>query len=95
MVVLAVVWEAKSGHEREVAELFKELQTASRAEPGCLMYIVHRHRTDQRRFFIYEQYADDTALEAHRNASHFQQYAVKELPKIAERIEGELYKPME
>jgi (4S)-4-hydroxy-5-phosphonooxypentane-2,3-dione isomerase len=95
MVVLAVIWEAKNGHETEVAHLFKDLEQASRQEPGCLMYIVHRHRTDHRRFFIYEQYADEAALEAHRNASHFQQFAVRELPKVASRIEGELYKPLD
>jgi quinol monooxygenase YgiN len=94
MVVLAVTWQAKEGHEQEVAEGFRALEEASRKEPGCLMYIVHRHRTDRRRFFIYEQYQDDEALEAHRNAAHFQRYAVEELPKIAGRVEGELYRPL-
>lgn len=95
MVVLAVTWKATEGRESDVAKVFKTLQTESRTEPGCLMYIVHRHRTDRRRFFIYEQYEDDAALEAHRNSSHFQRYAVGELPKMAARVEGELYKPLE
>lgn len=95
MVVLAVVWDAASGRESDVARLFKELETASRTEPGCLMYIVHRHRTNTNRFFIYEQYTDDTALEAHRNTPHFQKYAVSEIPKLATRVEGELYKPLD
>ena len=47
------------------------------------MYQVHRHKTEPRRFFIYEQYKDDAALEAHRAAPHFLQYAKKELPKLA------------
>jgi quinol monooxygenase YgiN len=55
------------------------------------MYHVHRHRTESRRFFIYEQYKDDAALEAHRAAPHFLQYARKELPKIADRVEGNLF----
>ncbi len=95
MIVLAVTWKANEGRETEVARLFSTLQDASRKEPGCLMYIVHRHKTDQRRFFIYEQYHDDAALEAHRNSDHFQQLAVGELTKIATRVEGELYKPLE
>lgn len=94
MIVLAVVWQAKEGQEGAVAELFHKLEAASLKESGCLMYIVHRHRTDQRRFFIYEQYQDDAALEAHRNSSHFQHYAVQHLPKIATRTEGELYDPL-
>jgi quinol monooxygenase YgiN len=94
MVVLAVSWMAKVGREAEVANLFSKLTQESRNEPGCQMYLVHRHRTDPRRFFIYEQYKDDAALEAHRAAPHFLQYAKKELPKIADRVEGNLYEPL-
>jgi len=94
MVVLAVTWVAKVGRETEVAELFSKLTEESRKEPGCAMYQVHRLRTEPRRFFIYEQYKDDAALEAHRNAPHFLQYAKKELPKMADRVEGQLYEPL-
>ncbi len=94
MVVLAVTWIAKPGHEDEVAQIFAKLQTASRQEPGCLMYIVHRHKTDSRRFFLYEQYLNDDALAAHRNSPHFQEYAIGALKDIGERKEGELYAPL-
>ena len=94
MVVLAVTWVAKTGREAEVMGLFTKLTEESRKEPGCAMYLVHRHRTEPRRFFIYEQYKDEAALEAHRSAPHFLQYAKKELPKIADRVEGNLYEPL-
>jgi quinol monooxygenase YgiN len=94
MVVLAVTWMAKSGREAEVAEVFSKLTSQSRNEAGCVLYLVHRHRTEPRRFFVYEQYKDDAALEAHRAAPHFLQYAKKELPKIADRIDGQLYEPL-
>jgi (4S)-4-hydroxy-5-phosphonooxypentane-2,3-dione isomerase len=94
MVVLAVTWMAKVGREAEVATLFGTLTEESRKEPGCSMYQVHRHKTESRRFFIYEQYKDDAALEAHRNAPHFLQYARKDLPKIADRVEGHLFEPL-
>lgn len=94
MVVLAVTWMAKAGRESEVASLFAKLTEESRKEPGCSMYVVHRHRTEPRRFFIYEQYKNDAALEAHRVAPHFLQFAKKDLPKIADRVEGNLYEPL-
>ena len=94
MVVLAVTWMAKVGRDADVATLFSKLSEESRKEPGCSMYQVHRHRTETRRFFIYEQYKDDAALEAHRAAPHFLQYAKKELPKLADRVEGNLYEPL-
>ena len=94
MVVLAVTWMAKAGREAEVAALFLKLTEESRKEAGCAMFVVHRHRTESRRFFIYEQYKDDAALEAHRSSPHFLQYAKKDLPKIADRTEGNLFDPL-
>jgi autoinducer 2-degrading protein len=94
MVVLAVIWMAKVGREGDVTSIFAKLTEESRKEPGCSVYQVHRHKTEPRRFFIYEQYKDDAALEAHRNAPHFLQYVRKDLPKIADRVEGNLYEPL-
>jgi (4S)-4-hydroxy-5-phosphonooxypentane-2,3-dione isomerase len=94
MVVLAVTWMAKQGRESEVASILAKLTEETRKEPGCLMYLVHRHKTESRRFFVYEQYKDDAALEAHRSSPHFLQYARKELPKLGDRIEGQLYEPI-
>jgi quinol monooxygenase YgiN len=95
MVVLAVTWMSNPGHEEEVADIFRKLQEASRLEPGCLMYVVHRHKDDPRRIFIYEQYRDDDALAAHRNSSHFDEYAVGALRKVASRMAGDLYIPFD
>ena len=94
MVVLAVTWMAKTGRESEVAALFEKLTVESRKEPGCVMYQVHKHKTEARRFFIYEQYKDDAALEAHRATAHFLQFAKKDLPKVADRTEGHLFEPL-
>lgn len=95
MVVLAVTWVAKVGREDEVAGLLMKLSQESRKESGCVTFQAHRHRTEPRRFFIYEQYKDDGALEAHRATVYFLQYARKDLPKVADRIEGHLYQPLE
>ena len=94
MIALAVTWVAKPGHESEVADIFRKLELASRHESGCLLYVVHRHRSDPARFFIYEQYRDDAALDFHRQSQHFQRYAVTELSAIAERQQGDLYVPL-
>ena len=94
MIVLAVTWIAKSGREEEAAALFRTLTELSRKEPGCLMYQVHRSQKDRERFFIYEQYRNEAALDLHRNSPHFLEYARNQLPKIAERKDGELYDPL-
>lgn len=95
MLVLAVTWVAKQGKEDQTAQLFRQLTAASRQEPGCLMYIVHRHKDDPRAFFIYEQYRDEAALQAHRDSAHFQKLAKGTLSDIADRKEGSLYTPLD
>jgi quinol monooxygenase YgiN len=94
MIVLAVTWRANPGSEEHVAEAFRKLQEASRAEPGCLMFNAHRHKTDSQRFFVYEQYRDENAMDLHRDSPHFKQYVQDELPKLGVRVEGELYEPL-
>jgi quinol monooxygenase YgiN len=94
MVVLAVTWMAKTGRESEVAALFEKLTAEARKEPGCLMFQVHKHKTEARRFFIYEQYKDDAALETHRATPYFLQIVKKDLIKVADRTEGHLFEPL-
>ena len=94
MIVLAVTWKAHPGKGNETVRVFSILQVESRKEPGCVMYVVHRGQEDRSRFFVYEQYKDDAALEAHRATPHFQQYARGELLKLGERLDAHLYDPI-
>ncbi len=94
MIVLAVTWLANIGEEEKVKEIFGVLAEASRKEPGCRLYIVHQHRDNPRRFFIYEQYDNEAAVQAHRDSPHFQTYAMQQLPEHGKRIEGDLYNPL-
>jgi quinol monooxygenase YgiN len=94
MVVLVVSWIAKPGKEEEVARLFARLQEESRKEPGCLLYVAQRRQQEPARFLVYEQYADDAALEAHRATRHFLEIARGELPRIADRVDANLYTPL-
>lgn len=95
MIALAVTWTAKPGKEKAVAELFRRLTEESRKEPGCVMYLVHRHTDDASHFFIYEQYRDEAALEAHRDTPHFKEIARGSLLEVAERKNAHLYLPLE
>ena len=91
MIVLTIQWLANIGEEDKVKETFQRLAAASRQEPGCKLYLVHQHRDNRRRFFLYEQYENDAALQAHRESPHFQTFGMQQLPEIAKRIEGEFY----
>lgn len=76
MLCLAVTYRIQEGHEEEAAALLRQMVEPTRAEPGNLMYLVHRSPTEPGRFFFYEQYTDQAALDAHRASPHFQQFMV-------------------
>jgi quinol monooxygenase YgiN len=95
MICVAVTYVIKPGHEPEAIELFGKLTEATRAEPGCRMYLVHRSTAEPRRFFLYEQYDDQAALDAHRAAPHFARYAAGGLFAILESRTPELYEPLD
>jgi quinol monooxygenase YgiN len=44
------------------------------AEPGCLVYRVHRSTRDPELFLFYQTYADDAALELHRKGPNLAAY---------------------
>jgi quinol monooxygenase YgiN len=60
----------------QVTEWLRHLTVASRQEAGCVSYIPHFVEGDTCTVLIYEQYADEVALEHHRNTPHFHQYAI-------------------
>lgn len=94
MICLVVKMRVRAGEEEKVAKWFRSLETASRNEPGCLLYNVHRHQEDGRVFLVYEQYKDNAALEAHRESAHFRQYAAEKIYSVVESREADLYRPL-
>jgi quinol monooxygenase YgiN len=94
MICVAVTYVIKPGHEAEAVSLFHALTGPTRAEAGCRMYQAHRSTNDPRRFFLYEQYVDQAALDAHRASAHFAQYATGGLFHIIESRTPEIYEPV-
>jgi quinol monooxygenase YgiN len=91
MIVLKVDMLVKPGTEAKCREYIQILQEHSRKEPGCLLYIGHQAIEDPRKFLFYEQYKDEAALQAHRDAPHFKQYVIGGLDTIMEHRSRDLY----
>jgi quinol monooxygenase YgiN len=91
MFIVAVTYIVREGREAEAIECLKELEIASRQEPGCQMYVAQRANNNPRKFHIYEQYDDEAAFEAHRATEHFQRFGKKGLQEIAESRDAEFY----
>jgi quinol monooxygenase YgiN len=71
------------GDEFEAA--FGELQKAVKAnEKGCLQYDLFRSK-EENTYYVYEQYADEAAVAAHRGAEHAKAPGAKVGPCLAGR----------
>lgn len=87
MIVLIATYRGQEGAGDRIEPLLAQLAAESRAEPGCLLYLVNRSSTTPDTFVLYEHYEDDEALAAHRESAHFQSIAVgRIIPMLEERV---------
>jgi len=89
--VLVVHMRAAEGNEEQALELLGELARATRAEPGCELYVPCRDPEDPRSILLFEQYRDESAFEEHAASEHFQQLAAGRLWPLLESRERTFY----
>lgn len=84
--VVVATWTARAGEEDAVAEALRHLVAPSRSEPGNIIYQPHRDPDNRQTFFLYEQYVDLAAYDAHASSAHFERYALKDaIPRLESR----------
>jgi quinol monooxygenase YgiN len=76
MISFTVRMRFKPEDREQVQEALRALTAASRLEPGCVAYVPHTLEADPNTIFIYEQFRDQAAREAHSASDHFKRYAV-------------------
>ncbi len=94
MICVAVTYIIQPGHEAEALDLFHKMTAYTHKEPGNIMYVAHRSPNESRRFFLYEQYKDQDALDAHRSSDYFKQFVTNGLLNIIESRTAEMYEPV-
>jgi quinol monooxygenase YgiN len=88
---LVVKWTIKEGELDAVLEALRPLTATSREEPGCLLYQAHRDPENDNVIFLYEQYEDEAAYQAHAESEHFKTYALAEIFPRRESAERAAY----
>lgn len=84
MLILHVTIQVKPEHAKEFLEVVRyDAEHSEKDEPGCLRFDVIQDKDDLNRFYFYEVYRDEAALEAHRQTPHFKLYAEKSKPWLA------------
>lgn len=70
MKALYAEFTARAGCEEQVRSLVSALALDVRSEPGNLAFAPHTLAESPRRWFVYEEYADDAAFDAHITAPY-------------------------
>ena len=90
MVVLHVTIQVTPEHVPAFIEMARYDAEHSVQEPGCLRFEVIQDEVDPNRFYFYEVYRDQDALEAHRRTPHFKFFFEKVPPWLAAPSERRL-----
>ncbi|MDP8078543.1 (4S)-4-hydroxy-5-phosphonooxypentane-2,3-dione isomerase [Phocoenobacter skyensis] len=81
MFAMLVEINIKEDKEEEFLEVFERNQVGTRQEEGNLRFDVLRDTEIRTRFYAYEVYKDQNALEEHRKTPHYHR-CVQELESI-------------
>ena len=93
--VVAATYTAKEGEEETIAAILATMTRLSSAEPKCLLYQAHRSVEDPRVFFLYEQYADASGYEEHKDSAHFKEHVRDNAIPRLERREVATYETLD
>lgn len=92
MIVLVAKYHVKAGKGDEVAAALQRMAPLVQAgEPGCTLYHANRSTENPDLFLLYEHYADQSALEAHRETPHFKEIIEGTIVPLLDKRERELY----
>ncbi|HKD91519.1 MAG TPA: putative quinol monooxygenase [Terriglobales bacterium] len=94
MICLRVTFTVRAGAEEECKRLMQIMMEHTVREPGCRAYVGWQSTDNARKFFFYEVYDNEAALQAHRSAAYFEQYVTNGLAKLMDSSEREIYKPV-
>lgn len=92
MIVLVAKYIVKAGQGDAVeAALRCMAPLVAAAEPGCTLYHANRSTENGDLFLLYEHYADQAALDAHRVTPHFKEIIEGTIVPLLESRQRELY----
>lgn len=85
--VVCATWKAQAGEADAVLDLLRHVGRASSAEPGCLLFWVHRSIQDPSVFLLYEQYVSEAAFKAHAASDHVKRFVLEDaVPRLESRV---------
>ncbi len=92
MIVVAAMLKTVDGKGDEFEREFRKLVPKVLSDPGTIAYILHRSIDDPSKFFVYEKYESQEALNKHSSTTHFKEFSRAIASILSGRPEVELYR---
>lgn len=92
MISIVAKFKVNTGEEEKFLNLVNNLGEASRAEEGCIEYILHKDVEKPLTYCILEKWKNQAAIDAHNNSPHFTTI-VPQIVQIAQ-AEIDVYQPV-
>lgn len=83
-IVITAILKPKEHMEAQLLAELNKVREASRAEAGCLHYVLHQSIEDDT-FVLHETYKDQDALQSHIDSAHYQEYRQNTADLLAKR----------
>ncbi len=83
LIVLAL-FKAKDSMEEKVKMELMGLTKPTRAEKGCITYVLHQDLADKRAFMFYEIWTGKAALDAHIKTDHLRTIGARLMDLLTE-----------
>ena len=92
MISIVAKFIVNSGEEQKFLDLVNELGVASRAEEGCLEYILHKDVKKTSTYCILEKWKNQAVIDVHNQTPHF----TRIVPQIVQIAQAEIdeYQPV-
>lgn len=87
-------WKVKEGEIDKVLDLLKTVREESIKEAGNIFYKIHQSNSESNTLILFEGYTSEAAVEAHRNAAHFQDLVIGKIIPLLEKREVVLATPI-
>ena len=85
-VVVFASFSPKPGQEGAVETILRGMVGPTRGEPGNRVYDLYKANGTPATFHLFERYADQAAVEAHRATAHYKAYRAAIADLLAEPI---------
>jgi quinol monooxygenase YgiN len=83
-IYVFATWKVKEGNTEAVLDILRSVREESRKENGNLFYNIYQSNTDVNTLILSEGYADEAAINEHRNSAHYQELVAGKIVPLLE-----------